>query len=92
MTRAREWRNWRIKNHAPDEEFEECVTSLPTAKLPTVRDLTTHIQGVTLMLPDLLEHFGSPAHRKWRLQVPSFRRKDRCNDGNASTGVARACG
>jgi len=73
MTRAREWRNWRIKNHAPDEEFEECVTSLPTAKLPTVRDLTTHIQGVTLMLPDLLEHFGSPAHRKWRLQV--YRRR-----------------
>jgi hypothetical protein len=69
MTRAQDWRNAKIKKHA-QIDFEECVTSLPTAKLPTVLELEDHIQGVTHMLPDLLEHFGSPAHRKWRLQVP----------------------
>ncbi len=71
MTKAREWRNASIKKHAP-EGFEEYVTSLPSAKLPTVLEQKARIRAVTDMLPDLLAHYGSPAHRKWRLKVPSF--------------------
>jgi hypothetical protein len=81
MTKAREWRNWQIKKRAP-ENFEEYVTSLPSPKFPTVLELRAYIRAVTAMLPDLLRHYGSPAHRKWRLKVPNQPVYDACISEN----------
>ena len=68
MTGAREWREQQIKQKAPDS-FKEYVTTLPSPKFPAVVALTDYIRAVTSRLPDLLAHYGSLPHRKWRMKV-----------------------
>lgn len=70
MIKARFWREGKLKK-APGG-LRNFISQLPSPRTPTIAYLQTYIREVTTRLGDLLNHYGSVGHRRWRKQVLSL--------------------
>lgn len=60
---------WRTRALQRNEELQDAVSSLPSPKVSTSAGLEPYIRRVLELLPQLVFHYGSMRHRKWRKKV-----------------------